>query len=78
MESIIARGPSDDNPKQHVFWVKWKDFTQEENMWETYENVAEHDMGLLKDYYERNLAMERDGRFGVKETKKLIRKKNKG
>jgi len=44
MESIIASGSSDDNPKQHVFLVKWKGFTQEEEMWETFENVAEHGM----------------------------------
>jgi len=75
MESLIACGPSDDNPKQHVFLVKWKGFAQEENMWETYENVAEHDMGSLKDYYERNLAMERDGRFGVKERKNSYERK---
>jgi len=48
MESIIACRPSDGNVRQHVFLVKWKDFTQEENTWETYENVAEHNMGLLK------------------------------
>jgi len=26
LESIIASGPSDDNRKQPVFLVKWKDF----------------------------------------------------
>jgi len=31
MESIIASGPSDNNPKQHVFLVEWKDFSQGEN-----------------------------------------------
>jgi len=75
MEAIIASGPSDSNPKQHLFLVKWKDFTQEENTWETYENVAEHDMGLLKDYYRRNPDMEKDGRFEEKEKKKLILKR---
>jgi hypothetical protein len=37
MESIIARGPSDNNPKRHVLLFKWKVFEQEENTWETYE-----------------------------------------
>jgi hypothetical protein len=31
MESIIASGPLNNNPKQHVFQVIWKDFSQEEN-----------------------------------------------
>jgi hypothetical protein len=31
MESIIPSGLSDDNPKQHVFLIKWNDCTQEEN-----------------------------------------------
>jgi len=63
MESIIASGPSDGTNKQHVFLVKWKDFTQEENTWETYENVAEHNMKLLEDFYKRNPGIEKDGRF---------------
>jgi len=63
MEQIIACGPSDENPKEHVFLVKWKDITHEENTLEKYENVAEHNMGVLKDYYERNPEMERDARF---------------
>jgi len=75
MESIIASGPSDGNPNQHVFLVKWKDFTQEENTWETYENVAEHDMGLLEDYYERNPTMAKDCRFRAKKKTKIDKKK---
>jgi hypothetical protein len=35
MESIIASGPSDDNPKQHVFLVNWGNFSHENNTWET-------------------------------------------
>jgi hypothetical protein len=58
MESIIGSGPSDNNPKRHVFLVKLKDFNHEENTWETYENVAEHNVELLKHYYKRNPAME--------------------
>jgi len=50
METIIASGPTDNNPKQHLFLVKWKGFNQEDSTWETYENVAEHDKELLKNY----------------------------
>jgi len=73
MESIIASGPSDGNPKQHVFLVKWKDFTQEENTWESYEAVTEHGMDLLEELYKRNPGMEKDGRF----KKKLLKGKGK-
>jgi len=76
METIIASGPSDGNPKQHVFVVKWKNYTQEENMWKTYENVVGHNMRLLEDYYKYNPAVKRDGRLKKKERKKVsIRKK---
>jgi len=78
VESIIASSPSVNNPNQYVFLVKWRHCMQEENTWETYENVAHHDMGLLKNYYERNLAMERDGRFGPNKRRKLIRRENMG
>jgi len=71
MESIIASGPSDGNNKQHVFLVKSKDFTQEENTWETYENVAEHNMKLLEDFYKRNPGIEKDGRF-QKKRKRIV------
>jgi len=69
MESIIASSPSDGNVKQHVFLVKWKDFTQEENTWETYEHVAEHNMQLLEDFYKRNPGIEKDRRFQKKRNK---------
>jgi len=76
MELIFVSRPSDDNPKRHMFLLKWNDFSQEDNTWETYENVAEYDMELLKDYYARNRTVESDGRFcKQKGTKKLIRKK---
>jgi len=52
-----------------VFLVKWKDFTEEENTWETYENVAEHNMKLLEDFYKRNPGIEKDGRFQKKGNK---------
>jgi hypothetical protein len=74
MEWIIGSGPSDDNSRRQIFLVQWKDFSQEENTWETYENVAEHSMELLKDYYARNPTVERDGRFGKQVRRKKIRK----
>jgi len=52
-----------------VFLVEWKDFTQEENTWETYENFAEHNMKLLEDFYKRNPGIEKDGRFRKKGNK---------
>jgi len=66
METIIASGHSDGNPKQHVSLIKWNDFTQEENMWETYENVAEHNTQLLEEFYIRNPSIEKDRRFQMK------------
>jgi hypothetical protein len=78
MESFIASGPSDSNHEQHVFLVKWKDFSMEENTWETYENVAEHDMRLLENHYEKNPAVGKDGRFGLEGKRKLIWKNKKG
>jgi hypothetical protein len=78
METMIASGPSDDNPKHHVFLVKWKDVTQEENPWETYENVAEHNMELLEDYYKWNSGMEKHARNSKrKERKRPIRKRKR-
>jgi hypothetical protein len=65
MDSIIASGPSDDNPKQHVFLVKWKDFWQEQNTWETYENVKDNKEQFFEDYYARNPAVEKDARFKI-------------
>jgi len=75
METIVASGPTDHDPKKHVFLVKWKNYAQEENTWETYENVAEHNKGLLKDFYARNPGMAKDERFGkqIKEKKKRKR-----
>jgi hypothetical protein len=44
-------------------------------MWETYENVAEHNKELLKDYYARNPTVEKDGRFVGKGKKKIVKKR---
>jgi len=74
MELIIASGPSDDNPRCHVFLVKWKDFEHEENTWEKYDNVAESNSRLLEEYYKKNLSVEKDGRF-MKGNKRKVSKK---
>jgi len=66
MESIIASGPSDDDPRKHVYLVKWEGYLHNENTSEMYENVLESSLDLLKDYYGKNPAMERDGRYGKK------------
>jgi hypothetical protein len=71
MESITVSGPSEDNPKQHAFWVRWKDYTHEEDTWETYENVSEHDTSLLEKYFNKNPAIVRHGRY------KAVKKKSK-
>jgi hypothetical protein len=75
MKSIVASGPSDGNRKQHVFLVKWEDFTDKENMWETYDNVTEHGDELLEEYYKKNVAVEKDARIGKKNGRKKKRKR---
>jgi hypothetical protein len=66
MKSIIASGPSDDDPRKHLYLVKWEGYTHEENTWETYDNVAECSLDLLKDYYGKNPTIERDRRYEKK------------
>lgn len=76
LESIIESGPSDNNPQRHMLLIKWKEFSQAENMWETYDNVADSDMRLLEDWYKRNPAVEKDGRLKMIKTA-FVRKWNK-
>jgi hypothetical protein len=76
MEKIIASGPSNDNAKKHVYLVKWEGFSQDENTWESYENVEESADELLEEYYEKNPTVEKDGRF-VRRKEKKKRKKRK-
>ena len=73
MESIIASGPTDNDHKKHIYLEKWEGFTHEENTWESYENVKESAEDLLKEFYEKNPAMERDSRYG--QEKEKIKKK---
>jgi hypothetical protein len=70
MEKIIASGPSNNDVSKHVFLVKWKDCTHEENTWEEFENVAENAEGLLKDYYQENPNVEKDKRFGKEKSRR--------
>ena len=60
MESIIASGTSDDDSTKHIYLVKWEGYSHDENRWETYDNVMECSSELLKDYYAKNPAMEKD------------------
>jgi hypothetical protein len=48
-----------------------------ENKWETYNNVVDNNAGMLKEYYEKNPAREKDGRFmEVWKRKRKTRKKS--
>jgi hypothetical protein len=76
MENIIASGPSDDDPKKHVYLVKWEGFMHDENTWETYDNVVENSKELLDEYYGKYPLMEKDGRY-VSTPKKADKKKKK-
>jgi len=77
METIIASGPSNEDPSKHVYLVMWEGFSQEENTWESYENVAESAYELLKEYYEKNPMMEKDGRFGKGKKEKVKKRKKR-
>jgi hypothetical protein len=70
MESIIASGPSDDDPRKHVYLVKWEGYTHDENTWETYENVTECSLELRKEYYGKNPLLEKDARYGRNKKRK--------
>jgi len=41
IESNIASGPSDDDPRKHVCLVKWERYSHDENTWKMYESVLE-------------------------------------
>jgi hypothetical protein len=79
MESIIARGPSGNDHRKHDYLVMWEGFTHEENTWESYDNIKESAEDSLKEFYEKNHTMEKEGRYGKEkiEKKKSKRKKKK-
>jgi len=66
MESIIASSSSNEDPPKHVHLVNWEGYSHDEDTWETYENVSESSMDLPKEYYGKNPAIEKDGRYGKK------------
>ena len=63
METIIASGPSENDHRKLIYLVKWEGFTQEENTWESFDNVNESAPNLLKEFYEKNPTMGKDGRY---------------
>jgi len=64
MKSIFASGPSNDNAKEHVFLVKWEEFSHEDNTWESFHNVNDNARELLENFYVENPNVENDKRFG--------------
>jgi hypothetical protein len=66
MESIITSGPSDDDPRKHVYLAKREGYSHDENTWEKHENVSECSLDLVKEYYGKNPSVEKDGHFGKK------------
>jgi hypothetical protein len=77
MEKIIASGPSSGDVSKHVFLVKWKDYTHEQNTWEDFDNVMENAEELLKEYYQENQNVEKDKRFGKERRKEAEGSKKK-
>jgi hypothetical protein len=45
-----------------------------ENMWKIYENVAEYDIQLFKDYYKLNDMIKSDARFCMKGKRKQLKR----
>jgi hypothetical protein len=66
MQSIIAIGPADDDPHKNVDLFKWDEYLHDENRCETYDNVLQYSLELLKDYYGKNPTVERAGRYETK------------
>jgi len=61
LDSIITSGPSDDDQRKDPYLIEWEEYSQDENTWETYKNVLECSLDLLKDYYGKNPMIEKDG-----------------
>jgi len=70
MEKIIASGPSHNDASEHVYLVKWEGYWNEENTWETFENVNENARELLEESYAENENMDKHKRFGKEEPRK--------
>jgi len=70
IESIIPSGPSQDDAKYHVFFVKWEGFSHKENTWESFYNVNDNARVILERYEEDDRNMEKDKRFSEKKDKR--------
>jgi len=71
MESMIASGASDEDPKWLVSLFQQEGCSPDENMWENYHNTVDSLKELL-DYYDwRNLSIDRDGSYMKLKTKKI-------
>jgi hypothetical protein len=77
MEWIIASGPSNDDATKHVSLDRSDVFGREENTLERNENIEEHVVALLEEFYEKNPHMEKDKRFGKSKDSKSERQKNR-
>lgn len=77
MAFMLTSGPSDDNPNGHVYFVQWLGYSQDENTWETHENVMESSKELLEQSYEKNPMMEKDGRYRKEKGKTKVNRNRK-
>jgi len=75
MESIIPSGPLNNDHSKHVDLVKWEGFTHEDNMWESYVNVAETAQQLREEFYSKNPAIEKYVRLGKNKPKEKAKKR---
>ena len=72
-ESIVAAGPDDDNPAHHLFLVKWKDFTHEENTWESFDHLYSIAPDLVNRYYRSRPTIKTDSRYKRRRTGRQAR-----
>jgi hypothetical protein len=59
-EAIIARRPTDNDHRKHVFQTKWENYTHDENTWESYEHLQEIAPELITNYHEKHSEIEKD------------------
>jgi len=69
LELIIAGRATVDNPKRHVYLVKWEGYSHDENWWESYENVANTVLELLDNCNDMNPSIGRVWRYKDKRKK---------